>query len=254
MLAAGTDLRTHADTGRVAVIRLTYVLRRQPGASRGEFQDYWRRVHGPLVAGHAERLRLLRYVQVHTIDDPANAQMAEARGGMEEPYDGVAELWWRSRDDLQATLEDEEAQAASAELIEDEASFIDHPNSPLWFAYEYPQVNPTPENIVAHERSPIVKLFFCLRHRDDLTEEEAQLYWRTHHGPIIRSITYPGTSLRYIQVHRAEPQLEPALRQPRGTQVEPYSGHAELWRNQSQRAGAPPQLTDSGLLMLFSSL
>jgi uncharacterized protein (TIGR02118 family) len=228
------------------MIRLTYTLRRKPGASREEFQDYWRRAHGPLVAKHSERLKLLRYVQVHTIDDPANARMAEERGGMEEPYDGVAELWWRSRDDLLATFDDAEARAASAELLEDEATFIDLPNSPLWLGYEYPQVNPSPENIVARERSPIVKLFYCLRHLEDQTEDEAQFYWRTHHGPVIRSITHhPGGSLRYIQVHRAEQQLESRLRTPRGTEVEPYTGHAELWMNRAL-PGGPPQLAPSG--------
>lgn len=228
------------------MIRLTYTLRRKPSASREEFQDYWRRVHGPLVAKNAERMKLLRYVQVHTIDDPANARMAEERDGMEEPYDGVAELWWRSRDDLLATFEDAQAREASTELIEDEAKFIDQPNSPLWFAYEYPQVNPSPENIVARERSPIVKLFFCLRHREDLTEEEAQFYWRTHHGPVIRSITHqPGGALRYVQVHRAEQQLERVLRKPRGTTVEPYTGHAELWMNRAL-PGAPAQRAPSG--------
>ena len=80
------------------MIRLTFVLRRRPELSREQFQDYWRRQHGPLVAKHSTRLGILRYVQVHTLDDAVNDQMAEARGGMEEPYDGVAELWWRSRE------------------------------------------------------------------------------------------------------------------------------------------------------------
>src|SRR5690349_13263560 len=34
------------------MIRLTYVLRRRPGMSLAEFQDYWRNTHGPLVARH----------------------------------------------------------------------------------------------------------------------------------------------------------------------------------------------------------
>ncbi len=211
------------------MIRLTFVLRRKPELSREEFQSYWRCNHGPLVAKHADHLNILRYVQVHTIDDPANDAMARARGGMEPPYDGVAELWWNSRDELATAFETADGQAAGEELLEDEKKFIDLPRSPLWFNYEYPQVNPAPEDIVARERSPYVKLFFCLRHLSDQKEEEAQLYWRTSHGPLIRAGASSGRILRYVQVHRYADELEHVLRQSRGTTVEPYTGHAELW-------------------------
>jgi uncharacterized protein (TIGR02118 family) len=228
------------------MIRLTFVLRRKPGATREEFQEYWRRAHAPLVAQHADTLDLLRYVQVHTFDDPANEQMAAARGGMEAPYDGVAELWWSSRDALRATGQDGRAATAAAALIEDEARFIDLAASPLWFAYEYPQINPTPENIVAEEGSSIVKLFYCLRERLGQPADEAQWYWRTHHGPFIRRRTHhSGGALRYVQVHRAEEEMGAAARQARGTTAEPYLGHAELWFDRN-RPAAPPRPGDGG--------
>jgi hypothetical protein len=220
------------------MIRLTFVLRRKADVSRQDFQDYWRRKHGPLVAGHAGRLQILRYVQVHTLDDAVNAQMAEARGGMEEPYDGVAELWWWSRDRIVEALQDAAAQDAAARLVEDERTFIDLERSPLWLAHEYPQVNPVPEDLVARERSPLVKLFFCLRHPLSLSMADAQLYWRTAHGPIIRSIAQAGGILRYLQVHRVEDELEAALRQARGTKDEPYTGHAELWYDRRAWGGS----------------
>ena len=150
------------------MIRLTFVLRRKAGMSLAEFQQYWREKHGPLVASHATTLNILRYVQVHTLDDPANDQLAGARGIMEKPYDGVAELWWTTRDALAAPIGSPTGQEAARELAEDEAKFIDLPNSPLWFAYEYPQVNPC-EDLVAREHSAFIKLFFCFRHRPDLS-------------------------------------------------------------------------------------
>src|SRR6516162_5373682 len=146
------------------MIRLTFVLRRKPGMSLAQFQDYWRNIHGPLVARHATTLNILRYVQVHSLDDPANPQLAGARGKMEAPYDGVAELWWPSPEALAAISHHTTGQAAGSELLEDEKQFIDLPNSPLWLNYEYPQVNPIPEDLVAREYSSLVKLFFCLRH------------------------------------------------------------------------------------------
>ncbi len=134
------------------MIRLIFLLRRKPALSLEAFQKYWREEHGPLVASHAQRIGALKYVQVHRLDDPINDAMAKARGGMEAPYDGVAELWWDSEEALTAVLSNKAGSDAGAELLEDERRFIDLANSPLWFAHEYPQVNPTPENIVARER------------------------------------------------------------------------------------------------------
>ncbi|MGB0318481.1 MAG: EthD domain-containing protein, partial [Pseudomonadales bacterium] len=67
------------------MLRLIYLLRRKPELSREAFQRYWRDQHGPLVASFATTLGIQRYVQVHSIDDPANEAMAAARGGMEAP-------------------------------------------------------------------------------------------------------------------------------------------------------------------------
>jgi len=228
------------------MIRLTFVLRRRPELSREEFQEYWRRRHGPLVAAHSTRLGIFRYVQVHTVDDPVNDQMAQARGGMEPPYDGVAELWWWTREQIVEALQDRAAQEAAAELVEDERKFIDLERSPLWLAHEYPQVNPAPEELVARERSPLVKLFFCLRQPAGQSMEEAQRYWRTAHGPIIRSIAHAGGILRYLQVHRVEDELEAALRQARGTREEPYTGHAELWYDRRAWGNSIPERAQAG--------
>lgn len=216
------------------MIRLTFVLRRKPEMSLAEFQRYWREVHGPLVAKHATTLNILRYVQVHTVEDPVNDQLAGARGTMEKPYDGVAELWWTSREALVSTFGKAGGRAAATELVEDEGRFIDLANSPLWFAHEYPQVNPTPEELIAREHSAFVKLFFCLRHPSHLSLEQAQQYWRTNHGPTIRGVAQGMRIRRYLQVHRYEDDLEQQLRASRGTTVAPYTGHAEAWFDRSE--------------------
>lgn len=218
------------------MIRLVFVLRRKPGMALAEFQRYWRETHGPLVAKHSVALNILRYVQLHTLDDPINDQLPGARGKLEPIYDGVAELWWHHREDLAASFGSAAGQAAGKELLEDEARFIDLPKSPLWFAYEYPQVNPS-EDIVAREHSPLVKLFFALRHPANLTLDQAQLYWRTNHGPTIRNFAAQGMRIkRYFQVHRYEDPLEQQLRKSRGTQVAPYTGHAEAWFDHADMA------------------
>ena len=173
------------------MIRITFLLRRRADVPAAEFYRYWREEHGPLVASHARHINALRYVQVHTIDDPMNAAMASARGGMEAPYDGVAEVWFENRDALVAALASEAGRQAAAELLEDEARFIDLPNSPLWLAHEYPQVAPA-ETVVARERSTLVKLYFPLRCLPGVIESDAQLDWHTNHGPLIRRVRSPG--------------------------------------------------------------
>ena len=130
---------------------------------------------------------------------------------------------------LQVALVSPEGEKAGAQLLEDEAKFIDLPNSPLWLNCEYPQVNPTPENIIASVKSNIVKLHFPLRHQTSIPEAEVRAYWLQNHGPIIRSHAPASGILRYQQVHRIEHLLEAALRESRATIVEPYLGHAEVW-------------------------
>jgi uncharacterized protein (TIGR02118 family) len=122
------------------VIKLVFCLRRKPGMTLAEFQDYWLNQHGPLVRGHAETLRIKRYVQTHTLDDAATQQAIARARGAPEGYDGVAELWWENREDLAAGVATPEGRDASLALLEDERKFIDHANSPLWLAEEHPIV------------------------------------------------------------------------------------------------------------------
>ena len=123
------------------MVKLVFCCRRLPQLSRAGFQRYWRETHGPLVRQHAEVLRIRRYVQTHTLDHPINAALAQSRGAPEE-FDGVAELWWDSLDDLAAATASADGRAASLALYEDERRFIDHARSPLWVCEERPMVEP----------------------------------------------------------------------------------------------------------------
>jgi uncharacterized protein (TIGR02118 family) len=124
------------------MIKLTFVLRRLPELEPLEFRRYWREQHAPLVARHADTLRIRRYVQTHPVGSDFDGPLAEARGTQIEPYDGVSELWWDSFEDLQAVLADEAGQQAAAELLEDERRFIDLPACSLWFGEEHAVVEP----------------------------------------------------------------------------------------------------------------
>jgi len=121
------------------MVKLVFCLRRRAELSRAEFQRYWRETHSPLVRRHGEVLRIRRYVQVHTLDDPINDALRAGRTSA-EPFDGVAELWWDSVADLTAATASEEGRAASLLLFEDERRFIDHARSSLFVAEEHPVI------------------------------------------------------------------------------------------------------------------
>ena len=229
------------------MIRVTFMLRRKAGLSSEEFSDYWLNEHAPLVASVSHSLNIMRYVQVRTLDDGVNAAMAKARGGMEPVWDGVAEIWFENRAALVASGATEAGRSAGAALIKDEAQFIDLTQSTLWLGYEYPQVNAAPENLLATQRNTLVKLYFPLRAGGGHTDESAQAYWRTTHGPIIRRQAHGSGIERYIQVHRAlNDELCAPLREARGCQVEPYLGHAELWFDRAALQIDTPERAEAG--------
>lgn len=120
------------------MLKLTFCLTRKPGMTREAFQEYWFNNHAPLVAKHREALKIRRYVQLHTGDFAMTDAIRAARSGSVEAapavYDGVAQLWWDSLDDLMTDTP--EAREAGRALLEDEAKFIDFSKSPLWFGEE----------------------------------------------------------------------------------------------------------------------
>ncbi len=82
---------------------------------------------------------------------------APLRGTPLRTYDGVAELWWESLDELLAASSSEDGQRASMELLEDEQRFIEMKSSPLWLGEEHVVIGlvnrPFPEGPLAPGQS-----------------------------------------------------------------------------------------------------
>ena len=154
---------------------------------------------------------------------------AEKTLDIRRPSKWVAEVWLNNIEELTQSTQSEAGRLAARELVEDEKRFIDLPRSPIYLATELPQVNPTPENIVAREESTIIKICYFGRALPTLSAEEAQLYWRMNHGPLVRSLAPAIRMRRYLQVHQLLSPLNERLRKPRGTIEEPFLGHAEAW-------------------------
>jgi len=118
------------------MVKVAFCLRRLPALSREEFQRYWLERHGPLVRELAGTLRIRRYVQLHTGPQGVTDALRRSRGAPEE-YDGMAELWWDSLEDLLAAGATAEGRNAGRRLLEDERRFIDLARSPMWVGEEH---------------------------------------------------------------------------------------------------------------------
>ncbi len=118
------------------MIKLVYCVHRRADVSPESFSDYWRHQHGPRVARCAAAIGALRYVQSHTLFGEATDIARQVRGA-DEPYDGITEIWWADMESLQAGAASPEGQTAYAELITDEATFVDLARSSLFFTEEH---------------------------------------------------------------------------------------------------------------------
>lgn len=115
------------------MIKIVFALRRKPGMSKAEFDGYWKHEHGPRVKARIPKFDGVRYVQVRTIEGPATEMLRRSRGSS-EAYDGVAEIYWASRESFDQSFDTAEARQAGLELLEDEKNFIDLARSALWIA------------------------------------------------------------------------------------------------------------------------
>ena len=119
------------------MLKLIFCVRRLRHLSAEEFHRYWLQSHGPLVREVAPLLKIRRYVQSHSFSDPRITQALAARQCRGESFDGIAELWWDSIEDIVAVGACAEARAAGRRLLEDEKRFIDLASSALFYSHEH---------------------------------------------------------------------------------------------------------------------
>lgn len=85
-------------------VKVIALLKAQPGLSREEFAKRWVDEHAPLTL----RMKRLRGYRINVA-----IQQQEIEG--ELPYDGTAELWWDSIEDMQADFGSDEGVLAGAD-------------------------------------------------------------------------------------------------------------------------------------------
>lgn len=117
------------------MIKIAFCLRRLQTLTHADFRKHWYEVHAPLVKKHRRVLRIARYVQFHS-DLGGLTEKLQAFRNSPMPYDGIAEIWYESREALETLGKNPDARQASRELLDDERRFIDLANSPIWIGEE----------------------------------------------------------------------------------------------------------------------
>lgn len=117
------------------MIKMIVTIHRRPDLSVEEFNTYWREKHAPLVGELGRVLGMKRYLQSYGIDAPEIREFAQSRGWAEPP-EALTEVWWTSREEMEAAFASAEGQRASALLAEDEAKFCDMTRMSAFLSYE----------------------------------------------------------------------------------------------------------------------
>jgi uncharacterized protein (TIGR02118 family) len=85
-------------------VKLIALLKAKPGLTRDEFARRWVEGHAPLTL----RFKNLKGYRI-------NVAIAEYQEEGELPYDGTAELWWESLEEMQDDFASGQAAAAVAD-------------------------------------------------------------------------------------------------------------------------------------------
>ena len=150
------------------MVKVLTFIKRKPGMSVEDFQQYWLTRH-PAVVTRLPGVR--RYVQSHAL--PSSYRKGEP------PWDGIAEVWADDTDALRAMTR----SAANADVQADEAQFIDRGTMGLIVTEDHAVIDGRPG-------ADAVKAIEFLNRRPGTSVDEFQQHWRERHAAIVRTI--PG--------------------------------------------------------------
>jgi uncharacterized protein (TIGR02118 family) len=86
-------------------VKLIALLQARPGMSRGKFAQRWVEEHAPMTL----RFKNLKGYRINVAIEAYQQLEGEL------PYDGTAELWWDSLEEMQEDFASEEAARAGAD-------------------------------------------------------------------------------------------------------------------------------------------
>ncbi len=90
---------------KMPAVKLIALLKAKPGMNRAEFEKRWVKGHAPLTL----RFKHLKRYRINVAID----EYQEIEG--ELPFDGTAEMWWDSLEEMQEDFNSPEAQVSLAD-------------------------------------------------------------------------------------------------------------------------------------------
>jgi hypothetical protein len=206
------------------MVKIVYVLARRADVPADKFYDYWLTSHGPRVRGHAKAIHARKYIQSHLIDTPLNRGFQEPRG-MLEPMAGITEVWWDSPADFERGIDDPARAAATRDLAEDEAKFIDIAHSQVFLTEEHTIFDYTGGAKLGPDA---IKVTYLLSKLDSLPVAECHKTWLNDHGPLVTSFAKDLRAAKYVQSHTIAPEFNAGVVKNRGFAA-PLDGITEVW-------------------------
>ena len=112
-------------------------MRRLPSLTLEEFQAYWSEKHPQAAPADAfSTLGVKRYVQVLPLETSARDLVIGPRTGLEESFDGIAELWVEDIEAIERDWSTDKAKEYLEIFFKDEQNFIDWTRSTILVSKE----------------------------------------------------------------------------------------------------------------------
>jgi uncharacterized protein (TIGR02118 family) len=183
-----------------------YLTRRQHSLSAEAWLPRWRQ-HGKFVRNLPLWDQIRHYDQCTVL--PSEDAGAAAMFGLAEGYDGVAMVWFRSLEAVEAALSD----PSVGSVFEDEKEVFDDPIADTSLF--------TREIVFRDTGATQIKLVGFLRRKPGLTRAEFQEHWEHRHGPLFLGVPSMDEHVtKYVQNHVIEPYT--------GVMGDTYDGVVEI--------------------------
>ena len=92
------------------MVKYLAILRKKTNWTDEEFRQHWKQVHGPLVA---QIPGLVKYVQYYV-----HSQVSSDTEQVDDPIQGIAEMWFESEASLQQGMESSIGQSINQDVAE----------------------------------------------------------------------------------------------------------------------------------------
>ena len=185
------------------MFKVVWIARFPEGMANADARRHWAEVHGPLCASSS----IPRYVQSHVTGPlPSLAGVS----GDTTHFDGYSAGWWPDEEAFRETMGSPEWDA----LVVDGDNVFDMP----WTDSMSAQVV---EHTIVEGPSTPYKVAWVVKFKEGMDRDEASVYWREHHGPIVADVGID----RYVQNHA----VKSVGGDGKGTAPLIFDGYSECW-------------------------